>query len=933
MALGEARVEIVPDVSGFAEALDKGVVASLSDLSKRIDELTASIEERFASTAEAADAALSGVTGDGFDGLTAAADSAAGDVASSLDDAASTANDALADVDGDGFAGASDAADSAAGDIDSALADAADAANAALGDVDGDGFSSATSTASSAADEVEAEFSDATDNVENALNSLDFGKVAVGVGAVLAAFGGFSALKDGTLDAEAYNSQLAIARVTLENMGDTAGITTGQMEELAASFQARLAIDDADVITAATTLARFGVATEENLEPAIELAADLGTTLGTDVTGGAEFLAKALENPERAFRRLRAQGLQFDEETQAQILSMREAGDVAGAQALTMDLLTGKIGGVTQASVDSTALLGAAFTDLKQTVGAGLIGAIDKVTPSLLAVFESIAPVATTFGEVLGGVLQSAAPLFQTLIGLIGDVLEAVTPFLTVLDPIVAILGQVAGLIGGLLVDVLEALQPVIAPIVDALTRMSGVFAVIIDVVGDTLAPIFALVGQILGDTLAVLLPVIVGLIEKLAEAFAPIAGALGDALLAVLEALAPVLPVLAEALGTMAIALVDLLVALLPILEPLLQVVTLFIEKGLAPVLLLVAEALAVVAEALASVVQWITPFIESLVQGQVQRFQQALEYLGPLIQRVRDWFVAAFDAIKGALSTVGRFFADVWAAIDAAIQPVLRVLEVTFAVALGLIVLAFEKVRDTATAVFETVWAVAEPIIGFLTDAFGLWWAGVQLIFDGFVGYYTQVWNGLKAIAEPIIDGIGWLFSRVFDGITTALNTLQTLFGTVFGAIAGLASAAFDPVVGLMKGVINGILSGIETGLNYGVRAINALIDGANKVPGVDIGKVNTVSIPRLAAGAILAGPTLAMVGEAGPEAVIPLGRPDRALALLEQSGLAALVRAQGGAGAAVNIEQATFVRPTDVDLLAQKVMVAEKARAFAA
>ena len=80
-------------------------------------------------------------------------------------------------------------------------------------------------------------------------------------------------------------------------------------------------------------------------------------------------------------------------------------------------------------------------------------------------------------------------------------------------------------------------------------------------------------------------------------------------------------------------------------------------------------------------------------------------------------------------------------------------------------------------------------------------------------------------------------------------------------------------------------------------------------------------------------MASPLLSVVGEAGPEAVIPISRPARALDLLEQSGLAALVRSQGMGAPAVAIGQATFVQPTDVDLLVQKVLVAEKARAFAA
>lgn len=84
-----------------------------------------------------------------------------------------------------------------------------------------------------------------------------------------------------------------------------------------------------------------------------------------------------------------------------------------------------------------------------------------------------------------------------------------------------------------------------------------------------------------------------------------------------------------------------------------------------------------------------------------------------------------------------------------------------------------------------------------------------------------------------------------------------------------------------------------------------------------------------PELANGGIFAGRQPAIIGEAGAEAVIPLSRPQRALDLLEQSGLASLARSTG---AAVNIESATFVEPIDAQLLAAKVMVAERTRSFA-
>lgn len=97
-----------------------------------------------------------------------------------------------------------------------------------------------------------------------------------------------------------------------------------------------------------------------------------------------------------------------------------------------------------------------------------------------------------------------------------------------------------------------------------------------------------------------------------------------------------------------------------------------------------------------------------------------------------------------------------------------------------------------------------------------------------------------------------------------------------------------------------------------------------------GVDIAFTFSQGVPELANGGIFSGRQPAIIAEAGAEAVIPLSRPQRALDIMEQSGLASLAR--GRQGAAVNIENATFVEPIDAQLLAAKVMVAERTRSFA-
>ena len=57
----------------------------------------------------------------------------------------------------------------------------------------------------------------------------------------------------------------------------------------------------------------------------------------------------------------------------------------------------------------------------------------------------------------------------------------------------------------------------------------------------------------------------------------------------------------------------------------------------------------------------------------------------------------------------------------------------------------------------------------------------------------------------------------------------------------------------------------------VNAAISGINTMIKTINKVPGVSIPTIG--KIPKLAKGGIIDSPTIAMVGEAGKEAVMPL------------------------------------------------------------
>jgi hypothetical protein len=82
-------------------------------------------------------------------------------------------------------------------------------------------------------------------------------------------------------------------------------------------------------------------------------------------------------------------------------------------------------------------------------------------------------------------------------------------------------------------------------------------------------------------------------------------------------------------------------------------------------------------------------------------------------------------------------------------------------------------------------------------------------------------------------------------------------------------------NAVVDAGKSAINWLLERVISKVNGFIKAINFAIGIINKIPGVEINKLDLLEVPKLARGGIIDKPTFAMVGEAGKEAVMPLER----------------------------------------------------------
>lgn len=129
----------------------------------------------------------------------------------------------------------------------------------------------------------------------------------------------------------------------------------------------------------------------------------------------------------------------------------------------------------------------------------------------------------------------------------------------------------------------------------------------------------------------------------------------------------------------------------------------------------------------------------------------------------------------------------------------------------------------------------------------------------------------------------------------LAMAINPFTAIAAGIAVLVVGLIAAYkhFETFRTVVQTVVNGLASYFEFMANAWIKATNILIRGINIIkPGKDIPTLGTVSfgrlgedkspgtgggirVPAMANGGIVTSPTLALIGEAGPEAVVPLNR----------------------------------------------------------
>lgn len=335
---------------------------------------------------------------------------------------------------------------------------------------------------------------------------------------------------------------------------------------------------------------------------------------------------------------------------------------------------------------------------------------------------------------------------------------------------------------------------------------------------------------------------------------------------------------------------------------------------SGWASLATALSGAFGILPQIFASIVMAVNPvnvIIGAVIATVVDLWQKSKSFrddvvsiLGNIATIVQKVFI---NIVAPVISTVAGIIKDF---VNMVLKPLWNVWETVFKDIMGIV----SDLLKFVTPIFSTILDILGPIFQLsLTQLQGTF----RIVFAAIGG----IIQGAGAVIHTVVDGIrgffnglgtwmegtfGFKWKNVFEAVKNIvkafrdymgpiINSVQVIFLGLTSFISGVFSGnwrrAWFGVRQIFEGIVSGLGAIFKAPLNFMIDGINKFLSGIGKikipdwVPGVGGKGFSIPKIPRLAKGGIVSASTIANIGEAGTEAVIPLQRNTQGLDMIAE------------------------------------------------
>jgi len=300
-----------------------------------------------------------------------------------------------------------------------------------------------------------------------------------------------------------------------------------------------------------------------------------------------------------------------------------------------------------------------------------------------------------------------------------------------------------------------------------------------------------------------------------------------------------------------------------------------------------LTASAVDNLPELVDAVTQVLTALVEVIGDNSGLFIDSALQIISVLAESLISNIGILVDAATQLVFALSEYIvgnADKMS--EAAVELVLEVCAVLIENAPKLLAAAVILFGALVDALVTLLGELLETLYGGLSELGDVLAEGAEKAVKAVVEWFTQLTADIEDALISGVSGISDAADRIWQSIKDVFSGVGDFFKGVWQEAVDNTTDIIAPVVDFFDGIWDDIASGATSGINWLIskveNGINYLISGLNGI-GFDLpdimggGHVGfdipEVSLPRLARGGIVDAPTIAQIGEAGREAVIPL------------------------------------------------------------
>ena len=224
--------------------------------------------------------------------------------------------------------------------------------------------------------------------------------------------------------------------------------------------------------------------------------------------------------------------------------------------------------------------------------------------------------------------------------------------------------------------------------------------------------------------------------------------------------------------------------------------------------------------------------------------------EYVYPIYTNMMSWvkriweenLKGVVDEVLGFVGRIGELLGILW---NEKIKPVVD----------WLMTYVLPHVKNAATYIQNIIGILFNAISGTIKNTMAIINGIIDFLVGVFTGDWDRAWQGVRKIFDGFKNQISNILNTVKELFTNSFNNVKTTVTTIFGQIWESIKTKINTMLGGIEKFINGIINGV----NKLIRNLNRLkveipeALGGGYV-GFNIPTFQTVSIPRLAQGAVI-------------------------------------------------------------------------------